>query len=102
MLQFGLDESLARISIADDMFTIVRAVINTAEAEGWSLELLVAARTFNPNNPELVRFAEQFGLSPAVFEQTGDGPGTQQPITVLQQEKFIVAVQRPQGCGEVA
>lgn len=91
MLQFGLDESLARISIADDMFSIVRAVINTAEAEGWSLELLVAARTFNPNNPELVKFAEQFGLSPAVFQQTGEAPETQQPLTVLQQEKYIVA-----------
>ena len=76
MLQFGLNESLARISTATDMYTMIRAVINTAETEGWSLELLVAARTFNPQNPELVKFAGQFGLSPAVFEQTGDGAGS--------------------------
>jgi hypothetical protein len=37
-----------------------------------------------------VKFAWQFGLSPQVLEQTGEGPVAQQPITQLQLERFVV------------
>lgn len=91
MLQFGLDKRLAHISLAQTLPELARDVINKSEDESWSLELLVAARTFNPHNPELVEFAWQFGLSPQVLEQTGEGSGAQQPVTQLQLERFVVA-----------
>lgn len=92
MLQDNLDSKrqLANLSLANDMPTIAFDVINKAETEAWSLELLLAARTSNPNNPELLLFAQQFGLGPGVYEQTGGLAISDQPITNLQLQKFVV------------
>lgn len=90
MLQFNLDERLANLSLANNMPTIVFDVINKAEDYAWSLELLLAARTSNPNNPELLVFAQQFGLGPGIYEQSGGVPTSDQPVTPPRLERFVV------------
>lgn len=90
MLQFNLDKRLANLSLANNMLNIAFDVINDAEDNAWSLELLVAARTSNPNNPELLTFAQQFGLGTGIYEQAGGVLASDQPVTELRLERFVV------------
>ncbi len=65
MVRFRLDRNLAAIALGDDLQEIVFKLIGTAEAEGWTDRLLLAARESNPGNPQLLAFAQQFGLAPS-------------------------------------
>ena len=60
MLQFNLGKKLPELSLANDMPTIAFDVINKAEDQAWSRDLLAAALTSNPANPELLAFSQQF------------------------------------------
>lgn len=62
MLRFRLDKNLPAISLGTNLQDIVFDLIGAAEAEGWTAKLLAAARESNPGNPELLAFAQQFGL----------------------------------------
>ena len=53
---------------AEPLHTSARRLVRLADSEGWTAELIAAARESNPTTPSLYRFAEQFGLTP----QTGD------------------------------
>lgn len=66
MIQFRLDKNLAALAMGDDLQEIVFKLIRTAEAQGWTDRLLLAARESNPGNPQLLAFAQQFGLAPAI------------------------------------
>lgn len=70
MLRFKLEKELDDISLADDYQGIVFDLIRTAEAEGWTDRLILAARETNPGNALLLKFSQQFGLAPA----TPQGP----------------------------
>ncbi len=64
MLQFRLEKDLARIvSLNNELDQIAFELIRAANAEGWTAELLVAARESAPNSPHLLRFAEDYGLA---------------------------------------
>lgn len=63
MLQLNLDKRLADLSLANDMPAIAFDVINKAESQAWSRELLGAALKSNPNHPELLAFSQQFDLA---------------------------------------
>ncbi|MGH2614249.1 MAG: effector-associated domain EAD1-containing protein [Thermomicrobiales bacterium] len=65
LVRFRLDDNLARMAMGDDLQEIVFKLIRTAEAEGWTDRLLLAARESNPGNPQLLAFSQQFGLAPA-------------------------------------
>lgn len=65
MLRYRLDKNLQDIIIGGGLEEIVFEVIRVAEAEGWTAQLLAAARESNPGNPSLLAFAQQFGLAPA-------------------------------------
>jgi hypothetical protein len=73
MVRFKLDRNLAEISLAGNMKEIVFELIQAAEAEGWTAELLAGARETNPGNPVLLEFAQEIGLSAA-------SPGLEQTI----------------------
>ena len=62
MLKFRLDKNLDDISIASSLEEVVFALIGASEAEGWTVDLLRAARESNPGNPALFTFAQEFGL----------------------------------------
>jgi hypothetical protein len=63
MLRFRLNKRLDEISMAGDFQQIVFKLIAAAEMEGWTLQLLNAARQSNPGNAALLKFSQQFGLA---------------------------------------
>ena len=65
MVRFKLDRNLAEISLGQSLNEVVFQLIQAAEAEGWTAELLAGAREANPGNPELLAFAQETGLSAA-------------------------------------
>ena len=64
MVQFRLEKNLYALALGDDLKEIVVKLIRTAEAEGWTNYLIVAARKSNPGNPALLACSQQFGLAP--------------------------------------
>lgn len=91
MLLFNLNKQLARITLAANLDQLVFDVIKQAEDEAWSLELLSGARAANPSNPELLAFAQPFGLAPQIYEQTAGAAAHDQPMDPFQLEKLINA-----------
>jgi hypothetical protein len=67
-----LSREREQIALGNNLNTIVRRVIQAADRESWSAELLKAARAADPHNVALFTFSQQFGLAPAttVFERT--------------------------------
>lgn len=63
MLRYRLDKDLESIALGDDYQEIVFKLIKTTEAEGWTFELLSAARESSPGNPKLLEFAQGFNLT---------------------------------------
>jgi hypothetical protein len=62
-LDFKLEKRLEDISLGGDYAQIRFEVIRAAEAQGWTAELVVAAREDNPGNAALLAFAEEVGLA---------------------------------------
>ncbi|MDJ0734757.1 MAG: effector-associated domain EAD1-containing protein [Nostocaceae cyanobacterium] len=63
MVRFRLDKNLAAIALGEDLQEIVFKLIGAAETERWTPQLISAARDSNPGNPDLLAFAQQFGLA---------------------------------------
>ena len=63
MLKFKLGKRLDDYSLGSDYKEIVFELITAAEAEGWTAELLVAARQSNPGNARLQAVAEEVALA---------------------------------------
>ena len=66
LLKFRLDKNLAEISLGASLTDIVFDVIGAAEAEGWTNDLIVAARRSNPKNEPLFLAAQTLDLATAV------------------------------------
>jgi Effector-associated domain 1/Trypsin-like peptidase domain len=62
-LRFRLDKNLDDISLGADLQQIVFELIQTAQAEGWTDRLILAARESNPGNAKLVAFSQNLGLA---------------------------------------
>jgi hypothetical protein len=64
MLQFRLAKNLAELAALPNPIDVVAfEVIGVANAEGWTAQLITAARESRPNNPKLLKLAEDFGLT---------------------------------------
>jgi hypothetical protein len=63
VLKFRLDKRLDDYSLGSDYQEIVFELMTAAEAEGWTGELLTAARQSNPGNAKLQAFAQEVGLA---------------------------------------
>ncbi|MET0167692.1 MAG: effector-associated domain EAD1-containing protein [Vicinamibacterales bacterium] len=63
MMLFELDKKLENIAGSGPLNSVVFKVINAAEMEGWTLDLLRAARIANPGNANLHQIAEMLALS---------------------------------------
>ena len=63
MLLFQRSIPRERIALGNDLESIVLRVIERAEMESWTGELLQAARASDPRNVALFTFAQQFGLA---------------------------------------
>lgn len=122
MLQFNLGKKLSDFSLANDMPTLTRDVINKAEDQAWSRELLTAALTSNRDNPELLAFSQQFdpienerrqrlreipcpyrGLEVFDVQHAANYFGRQamvQKLLAKLSETSFIAVVGPSGCGK--
>lgn len=69
-VRIHLNESLDAIAAEDSLSATVFRLIQWAEARGRLSELVRAARTANPNNPELARFVALIGESTDVKTQS--------------------------------
>jgi hypothetical protein len=63
MLRFELDKKLENIAGSGPLNTVTFKVIDAAEMEGWTLDLVRAARVTNPGNASLHQVAESLSLS---------------------------------------
>jgi hypothetical protein len=64
MLQFRLAKNLAELAALPNPIDVVAFdVVGVANAEGWTAQLITAARESKPNNPKLLKLAEEFGLT---------------------------------------
>lgn len=70
MLRRRLDRRLETIAFSDKIEITVLNVVNTAEAQGWSLSLLLAARAARPDNPQLGLLADEFGVGPISVDRS--------------------------------
>ena len=76
MLLFQLDKSRAAI-VADGAFRKVTFdLIQVARREGWALDLIRAAREYNPTNPVLQRFCAEH---PRLYPDRATDPKDSQP-----------------------
>ncbi|MGD8792118.1 MAG: effector-associated domain EAD1-containing protein [Anaerolineae bacterium] len=64
MLRFRLDRRLDLITAPGPFDQVVFELIGVAEREGWTYDLLRAARESNPGNPTLMAFANLLGAAP--------------------------------------
>jgi len=70
MLYYQLNRRLEHIAIGNNTETILFRVIQKAEDESWTNELLQAARSADPSNSALLVFAQQFGFTPEIPPNT--------------------------------
>jgi hypothetical protein len=68
LLKFKLGKRLDDYSLGSDYKEIVFEVMTAAEAEGWTAELVVAARQSNPGNAALQAFAQDVALASSTPE----------------------------------
>src|SRR5205807_1661041 len=64
MGRYELNKNLSMISSETNFAEYVFKLIETAEAQGWTTQLIAAARKSNPGNPRLLAFSQQIGLAP--------------------------------------
>jgi hypothetical protein len=82
MLLVFANKNRQAIALGNNLNNIVFLVIQAAEDESWTAELLAAARDAAPRNEALLSFAQQFGLAPetpsggALQNKIRDGNGT--------------------------
>lgn len=65
MLKFRLNIRLDQIIGEDSLRDMIFELIGVAEMEGWTANLISAARESSPRNASLMAFSQQFGLTPA-------------------------------------
>ncbi|MEM6483386.1 MAG: trypsin-like peptidase domain-containing protein [Pseudomonadota bacterium] len=105
-----LNKNRANISMADDYVTILYAVVDTANREGWAIQLLDAARASNPGNPHLLALEEALGigtiagadkvnLEKVVNERSNFDDPLQFRERLGQLESWVCAIEMPGGGG---
>ena len=64
-LNSGLTSGWIQIIGEDSLRDMIFELIGVAEMEGWTANLISAARESSPRNASLMAFSQQFGLTPA-------------------------------------
>jgi hypothetical protein len=103
MLWFNLSKDLAAISLAGNLREIVFDLMRKADQEGWTDQLIDAARKYNPGNPLLRAFAEQLPpVTGATPEKTDVGStGVAQDDELIALREIIRANKRRLGVLEL-
>jgi len=69
MMAIHVDRPRTNYSADDAVPNVAFRVIDGANREGWSAELVAGALEANPKNPKLVKFAREYGLDPVPADQ---------------------------------
>jgi len=96
MLQFRLGKRLDLITAPGTFQDVVFELVRVADMEGWTHQLLLAARESNPGNPTLLAFGQQFGLVP---EQTP--PRRELEKIIVQTNSFLDIAAWRMSLGEI-
>jgi hypothetical protein len=106
MLMFQLGKQLNVISTRDNLRLIVLDLIQAADSQDWTTQLIRAAREANPGNETLLSFAQSVGLGPGAptlphsqvgtvsSVQVGDSPAY---LYVPGEGEMVVGDLRPPG-----
>lgn len=95
MLRFGLDKRIQDISLGSDFQSVVFDLIGEAERQGWTLELLDAARRAVPKNSKLMLFANSLGLSAHIVYTDEQGQESAGSITKSALQRMIDQANSP-------
>ena len=76
MLLLGLKKDLEAIVEKKALKSMILDVIRLSERQGWTMNLVAAARAENPGNAKLMLIADELGLTPELAYTEGDGEGT--------------------------
>ena len=69
MLQFRLGKHLAQIAALPNPTDVIAfELITASNAEGWTAQLIAAARESRPGNPKLLKLGQDFGLTAATAQ----------------------------------
>lgn len=63
MVRVRLGKNLYEFTLGDTLKEIVFKLVERAESDGWTAQLITAARESRPGNPLLLAFSQQFGLA---------------------------------------
>ena len=88
LLDFELDRKVNQITQDSNLQTVVYKLIERAQAEGWLVELVRAARKENPGNSELAAIALEL-LSPETSSIPKSSPSVSVTVTQSKQEQSI-------------
>ena len=91
LLYFELEKNLNEITKDSDLQDIVFNLIQTAETQGWLVDLVRAARKENPGNSQLSRIANTL-LSPSASSASTAAPSPQS-----QQQRILILAANPIG-----
>ncbi|MUG92504.1 CHAT domain-containing protein [Scytonema sp. UIC 10036] len=102
LLDFELNKKLNQITQDTNLQTVVFQLIQRAEAEGWVVDLIRAARKENPGNSELQAIAREL-LSPephTVPEEKPKAP-VSLPEPSTEQQKILILAANPKGTSQL-
>ena len=80
MLRFGSGKHLEAIASGGNLQDIVFELLQAAEAEGWLIELLEAARKANPNNAKLEAFYQKINGNTETKQNTNPSESAREGI----------------------
>ncbi|HKP52946.1 MAG TPA: effector-associated domain EAD1-containing protein [Chloroflexia bacterium] len=82
LVKFKFNRLLAAISDESDITQVVFTLIQTAEAEGWTRDLIGKAYEANPGNPHLHEIAEKVSIAPSM-SGVSDAPELERMLTSM-------------------
>jgi hypothetical protein len=88
LLRFYLNINRPDVTLKTDYEGRVFDILVTAKARNWADKLLIASRQANPENPDLLAFAQQFDLATAIA--TVDNAPVAAPLPAGTLQKKIV------------
>jgi len=91
MIKDQLGREREALAVGNSLDFILFKIIQTADAQGWSRQLLLGAIYGAPESPSLQIIAQKYGLSASVYEQKGGVAVSPQPISQPRLEKTVRA-----------
>lgn len=85
--QFNLD--LETITSATELDKAVTSLVQVADAEGWLVQLITAARNTYPHDPRLQAAADRLGLAPSLVAAVRPNPLRRRAYSDSSLEKII-------------